>query len=247
MREFLITKGLAVAFAMLASWSAASAHDRLDARAEFVALSKASPEVVQDIRYATRENVLGRPLRGYEAAKCILRARTAAALMAVQATLARKGYGLSVFDCYRPVRAVQDLLSYVSDGRSLGQSVYHPHVPARAVVQQGYIASHSGHSTGLAVDLTLIRLDGSAGSASPTACGGATSPEEVDMGTGFDCFDPQAGADATNLTAAQRSNRAILASAMAAAGFRGYAREWWHFFLPPLSKAERQEFDFVIR
>jgi zinc D-Ala-D-Ala dipeptidase len=65
----------------------------------------------------------------------------------------------------------------------------------------GYIAEHSGHSTGAAVDLTLVDLkadpsaafDPDRAYADCTASADARAPEgSVDMGTGYDCSDPKA-------------------------------------------------------
>jgi D-alanyl-D-alanine dipeptidase len=53
----------------------------------------------------------------------------------------------------------------------------------------------------------------------------------VDMGTGFDCFDPLAHTADSTLTAEQRSNRDRVVTLMAAQGFRNLAEEWWHYTL----------------
>jgi D-alanyl-D-alanine dipeptidase len=197
------------------------------------------------MRYATRNNVLGRTLAGYEAGACILRVRTAQALARAQAALARHGYGLMVYDCYRPARAVKDLVAYANQ-TARPAAPYHPAVDGPGLLAQGYIAQRSGHSTGLAVDLTLIHLDSRKLAAGRPDCGGPWSAQEADMGTGFDCFDPQAG-DRATLTPSQTQRRAMLRDAMTAAGFVPYAAEWWHYSLPPRNSAERQAMDFSVR
>src|SRR5450432_4732753 len=68
--------------------------------------------IVQDIRYAGPHNFVGRPIRGYLAAECILSAPAAHALATVQRTLAEKKLSLIVWDCYRPKRAVEDFLQW---------------------------------------------------------------------------------------------------------------------------------------
>jgi zinc D-Ala-D-Ala dipeptidase len=197
------------------------------------------------MRYAARANVLLRPLAGYLAGSCILRSRAAAALAKAQAALEPQGYGLMVFDCYRPVRAVQELVRY-SQAQSGPVAPYHPRVSGPGLLTQGYVATRSGHSTGLAVDLTLIYLDKRAIPVGQPDCGGPWGAQEADLGTGFDCFDPQAG-DKAALTPDQTKRRALLREAMIAAGFAPYAAEWWHFSLPPRTAAERQAFDFDVR
>src|SRR5262245_50063043 len=84
----------------------------------FVYLRDVDPTIVQDIRYAGSDNFVGRPLPGYEAAECILRRDVAAALKRVQADLAASGLSLTVYDCYRPARAVRAMAERVNNGRS---------------------------------------------------------------------------------------------------------------------------------
>ena len=51
----------------------------------------------------------------------------------------------------------------------------------------------------------------------------------VDMGTGYDCFDPLAATRDPRVTGVQRVNRLRLRAVMAAAGFTNYSHEWWHY------------------
>jgi D-alanyl-D-alanine dipeptidase len=48
-----------------------------------------------------------------------------------------------------------------------------------------------------------------------------TTSWRLDMGTGYDCFDPMAHLMASGLTGQQRANRMLLALLMAQAGFAG--------------------------
>jgi D-alanyl-D-alanine dipeptidase len=99
-----------------------------------------------------------------------------------------------------------------------------------------YIAPHSGHSRGAAVDLTLVPLGSEAkDAASQGACNAPQGREAPDgslaMGTTFDCFDVKSGKLASNYTAEQNANRNALSDAMEAHGFKDYMYEWWHFVL----------------
>lgn len=70
------------------------------------------------------------------------------------------------------------------------------------------------HLTGGAVDLTLATADG----------------EELDLGTGFDAFVPEAGAAALeDIPLPARGNRRLLFHALTAQGLSAYVEEWWHF------------------
>src|SRR5215475_11370908 len=73
----------------------------------FVYLRDLDSSIQQDIRYATADNFMGRPLPGYGAAECILRREAAEALKRVQADLVRENLSLKVYDCYRPTRTAR--------------------------------------------------------------------------------------------------------------------------------------------
>jgi D-alanyl-D-alanine dipeptidase len=118
---------------------------------------------------------------------------------------------------------------------------YNPAFPKADLFRLGYIAEHSGHSTGAAVDLTLVDLkaDNSAvfhpnkAYADCTAPASDRAPEaSVDMGTGYDCSDLKAHTAARSITPSQRQWRNMLVAAMAKQGFVNYSKEWWHFSLP---------------
>jgi D-alanyl-D-alanine dipeptidase len=205
--------------------------------AGFVYLREVAPAVQQDMRYATANNFTGRPLPGYAAGECVLRREAAAALARVAADLARRRLALKVYDCYRPRRAVAAFWRWAHDGKGDGDARFYPNLDKGALFRLGYIAARSKHSTGTAVDLTLVPLDSAIPPVDPRAPYGAcTAPavarapdNSLDMGTGFDCFDAKAHTHAPGLTPAQRGARETLRAAMGAHGFRNYFREWWHY------------------
>ncbi|MDR6672061.1 D-alanyl-D-alanine dipeptidase [Xanthomonas translucens] len=190
------------------------------AQAGLVDVHDVAPEIALDIRYAGHDNFTGRPVPGYEAPKCYLLAPVAQALARVQQALHAEGYRLQVFDCYRPHRSVRAFVAWAGDlGDQIGKARYYPHLDKRVLLGD-YIAESSGHSRGATVDLGL--LDCRSGQCAP-----------LDMGTGFDFFDPSAHTDAPGIDAAQRANRQRLLRAMAAQGFANYPLEWWHYTFQP--------------
>jgi D-alanyl-D-alanine dipeptidase len=224
-----------------------------DMPAEFVHLRAVDPSIAQDIRYAGANNFVGRPLDGYQAPECILRRDAAAALARVQAELAASGFALKVYDCYRPHRAVRDMVRWVkAPGPDDAGKRFYPGLPRRSLLA-GYIAARSRHSTGTAVDLTLV-VRGAAlpSSAAPVLTVPCTAPaeqrrdgESVDMGTGYDCLDRSSHSNAREIDPAARRNRAALAAAMRKYGFASYFREWWHF---TYGGTERLKYyDFPVR
>lgn len=183
----------------------------------FSYLADVDASIGQDMRYAGSGNFTGGPVEGYGAAECVLATETARALSRVQSRLAQEGLGLLVYDCYRPARAVASFMRWARRDGDARDPQYHPNVRRKQLVAQGYIAARSGHSSGGSVDLTLVRRD----------AGGAGEP--LDMGGGFDLFDPLSHAGAKGLAQSARDNRRKLAAVMKAEGFGGYSREWWHF------------------
>ena len=219
----------------------------------FVYLRDVDPTIIQDIRYATSNNFVGRPLRGYEAAECVVKREVGLLLKSVQEELALQNLSLKMFDCYRPARAVADMVAWSRDGKeTAAQERYNPSFRKADLFRLGYIAERSGHSTGAALDLTLVDLkaDNSAvfdpgkDYADCTANVNLRAPEgSVDMGTGYDCSDVKANTSAKSITAAQRRWREKLVQVMARRGFVNYAKEWWHFSLPGVGG---QAYDFPI-
>ncbi|GEC53326.1 D-alanyl-D-alanine dipeptidase [Bradyrhizobium japonicum] len=209
---------------------------------DFAFLRDIDPTIIQDIRYASANNFMGRPIAGYGAAECVVKRQVGLRLKAVQQELARQRLSLKMFDCYRPARAVADMVAWSRNGtETAAERRYNPAFSKADLFRLGYIATHSGHSTGGAVDLTLVDLgadnarkfDPARDYADCTAPAAARAPEgSVDMGTGYDCSDVKAHTATGSITPAQRRWRAMLVAAMARQGFANYAKEWWHFSLP---------------
>ncbi|HZP78729.1 MAG TPA: M15 family metallopeptidase [Pseudolabrys sp.] len=183
----------------------------------FVDVAAQVPGLVVDMRYAGSHNFVGRPVAGYEGARCLLTAPAATALAAVQRDLAARRLGLKVFDCYRPTRAVADFMRWAGDVHDTKtKAEFYPDVDKRNVFRDGYVATRSGHSRGSTVDLTLVRL---------------SDGQELDMGTPFDFFSERSSPDDKSVTAEQHANRMLLAQVMRRHNFRPYDMEWWHFTL----------------
>jgi D-alanyl-D-alanine dipeptidase len=208
----------------------------------FVFLRDVDPSILQDIRYAGANNFVGRRLSGYEAAECVVKREVGLALKRAQQELGPQKLSLKMLDCYRPASAVHDMVLWAQNGReTAAERRYNPALSKKDLFRLGYIAEHSGHSTGAAVDLTLVDLtaDNPSGFDPGKAYADCTAPADVrapegsvDMGTGYDCSDLKAHTAATSITSAQRRWRNALVTVMAKQGFVNYAKEWWHFSLP---------------
>ncbi len=104
---------------------------------ELVDLGVYLEESVFDLVYATSDNFMGRPV--YTKPVAYLRKPAAEALRAVEAELATMGYGLKIWDAYRPYRVTVEFYEHVLDS-TFAASPY----------------TGSKHNRGCAVDLTLI-------------------------------------------------------------------------------------------
>ena len=208
--------------------SQANAQDR---PGDFVDAASVVPGLQEDIRYAGSHNFTGRPINGYGAPRCLLTREAATALADAARDLSSRGLHIKVFDCYRPTRAVANFVRWARDvGDTAAKAEFYPNVDKRTLFRDGYIASHSGHSRGSTVDLTLAGGDG----------------HELGMGTPFDFFSRKSWTADTSIAAEQHANRMVLAAAMRRHGFRGYDKEWWHFTLRGEPFPETY-FDFPIR
>jgi len=240
---------------MLALALTAPAGAQQKAPAGFVSLKAEVPSIKVEMRYLTYHNFIGRPIRGYRDPLCIVTRETAEALFEAQTRVRRQGYTLKVYDCYRPQRAVDDFVAWgkrLDDQRMKAE--FYPRVDKRNVFKDGYIATKSGHSRGSTVDLTLVRRpaarqeryhrgDKLRDCALPRSK--RFRDNSIDMGTGYDCFDPLSHPFNGRVTGKQRANRLKLRRAMVAQGFKGLETEWWHFTL----RGERYEdryFDFPV-
>jgi zinc D-Ala-D-Ala dipeptidase len=112
-----------------------------DPELELVDLAEAVPGARLDLRYATEDNFMGRPL--YPVARAFLRRPAAEALAAAHAELAAQGLGVKVFDAYRPYRVTVAMWEQIGDPDYVAD-------PAQG----------SRHNRGAAVDVTLFELDG---------------------------------------------------------------------------------------
>ncbi|MEY4905474.1 MAG: hypothetical protein RLZZ292_3289 [Bacteroidota bacterium] len=108
---------------------------------EWTEVKDLAPDVVIDIRYATKNNFVGDQI--YDCARCFLRPEVAKAIAKAQAKLKKQGLGFKIFDGYRPRPYQQRLWDKKPDDRFVTP-------PAKG----------SMHNRGAAVDITLVDTNG---------------------------------------------------------------------------------------
>lgn len=186
-------------------------------RENFVYLKELIPDLRSDMRYYGSNNFIGRPINGYSMPRLILTKEAAEALKRVQDGLSRLGFGLMIYDAYRPQRAVDDFVEWAKNGEdTLMKEKFYPNIDKKDLFELGYIAEKSGHSRGSTVDLTIVSI---------------TTGKILNMGSEYDLFDERSHTDYQFITKNQHALRLLLKRRMEKEGFKSYEKEWWHFTL----------------
>lgn len=184
---------------------------------DFVYVDDLVPGIRWDAKYATWDNFTGKPVDGYLANRIVGTRELAEALRIARDEAAARGFGLLLWDGYRPQRAVDRFLAWSEqpdDGRTKPR--HYPRLARPDMVELGYVARRSGHSRGSTVDLTLFHLD---------------TGELAPMGGDHDLMDPVSHHGARGITPEQAWHRDQLCTVMEASGFERYDCEWWHYTL----------------
>jgi D-alanyl-D-alanine dipeptidase len=184
---------------------------------DFVFVDEAVPGVRWDAKYATWDNFTGKPVDGYRANRIVGTRALCAALEKAREKAASMGFGLLLWDGYRPQRAVDRFLRWAQepeDGRTKAR--HYPNIDRPEMFERGYVIARSGHSRGSTVDLTLYHL---------------ATGELAPMGGDHDLMDPVSHHGAEGIGPDEAANRLHLRSIMEACGFHSYDYEWWHYTL----------------
>ena len=166
--------------------------------ADLVELTSLDPTIKVELRYATDNNFLGTPLYP-KTARAYMQRPAAAALARVSKAIAGKGYGLLVYDPYRPWFVTR---------------MFWDATPEKFHLFVADPSKGSRHNRGCAVDLTL---------------NDRKTGRPVDMVSGYDEFSDRAYPNYWGGTSRQRWHREFLRRAMEDEGFTVYEAEWWHF------------------
>lgn len=113
----------------------------LDSNKKMVELKQLMPTLIFELHYATKDNFVKQSLYPVRTDFTFLRLPAAKALQKVQNELNEKGYGLKIFDAYRPYSVTVKFWELIKDERYVAN-------PAKG----------SGHNRGLAIDLTIVDL-----------------------------------------------------------------------------------------
>jgi zinc D-Ala-D-Ala dipeptidase len=112
-----------------------------DSSKKMVELKSMIPGIAYDLRYASTNNFMRRLMYPACTNSTFLRMPSAAALLNVQKELNESGWGLKIYDAYRPYSVTVKFWELVKDERYVAN-------PSKG----------SGHNRGTTVDLTIINL-----------------------------------------------------------------------------------------
>jgi zinc D-Ala-D-Ala dipeptidase len=112
-----------------------------DSSKKMVEIKSIVPGIVYDLRYATTNNFMHRFMYPLNTNITFLRLPAAIALQKVQKELNQSGWGVKIFDAYRPYSVTVKFWELVKDERYVAN-------PSKG----------SGHNRGTTVDLTIINL-----------------------------------------------------------------------------------------
>ncbi len=172
---------------------------------DFVFVDEFAPGIRWDAKYATWDNFTGKPVDGYLANRIVGTRALCAALERAQEKAGSLGFGLLLWDGYRPQRAVDCFLRWSTqpeDGRT--KLRHYPNIDRPEMFEKGYVAAKSGHSRGGTVDLTLYHL---------------ATGELALMGGDHDLMDSVSHHGAKGITRAEAGNRQYLRAIMETCGF----------------------------
>lgn len=167
-------------------------------QSDLVELTALDPTIRLDIRYATTNNFAGKAV--YPEARAFLQRPAAEALVAAHRWLKEKGYGLLVFDAYRPWSVTK---------------LFWDITPPEKRIFVADPSVGSVHNRGCAVDVTLYDLK---------------TGKTVEMTGGYDEMSERSFVTFMGGTGEQRTRRDLLRNAMEREGyFFVLPEEWWHY------------------
>jgi PhoPQ-activated pathogenicity-related protein/D-alanyl-D-alanine dipeptidase len=206
--------------------SMADKNKYLSQLVDVVALSKkeCARPIQAHLAYATENNFVGQHIDGYTPGltdMALMTKAAAAALVKVQNDLfLEHGYGLLIYDSYRPQQAVRHFVRWsklppVGKHELDRKKLQYPDIEKATMFERGYVSEDSQHCYGHTVDLVLVDKNG----------------KELNHGVPFDYMGTKSHATATvkDIGEEALNNRKILTATMKKYGFVPYPLEYWHF------------------
>lgn len=188
----------------------------------FVRLRESCPTIIEDIRYFTDNNFVGTQVDGYRANCAIVTEQASQCLKLAQEDFVQAGFSLVIYEAYRPQKATDHFVRWAQDGKEdKMRQLYYPRIDKSTLFDAGYISSHSAHTRGAAVDVSLIPLGQTLKACTEVRRKLKDGTEfiylddgTVDMGGHFDLLDEVSWHDSDLVTEKQGEMRNLLRSVM---------------------------------
>ena len=172
-------------------------EDSTKADSQLLDLTMVDPLLNLEIRYASPNNIYGTQF--YNESRVLLQQPIAEAIFRIQRQLRPMGYGLKIYDAYRPWRITDSLWGNVPQ-----EFRFFLEDPTGPVCQ----------NRGARISVSVYKLN---------------SGEELPMPTGYDELSISSHADFPLLPGELRHNRSFLRRIMESEGFRASSHYWWAF------------------
>ena len=171
--------------------------DSIDSHLNLVDLKKIDNKLKLDIRYASENNFMRSKF--YNSSRAFLNSEAAQNLLNAHRELEKKGYGIVIFDAYRPWYVTK--MFWEGTPEALKHFVADP--------EKGSV-----HNRGCAIDIGLYDM---------------ITGKNIDMISGYDEFTERAYPNYNGGEKSKRDIRDLLISTMEKNDFSVYEYEWWHF------------------
>ena len=171
--------------------------DSIDSHLNLVDLKKIDNKLKLDIRYASENNFMRSKF--YNSSRAFLNSEAAQNLLNAHRELEKKGYGIVIFDAYRPWYVTK--MFWEGTPEALKHFVADP--------EKGSV-----HNRGCAIDIGLYDM---------------ITGKNIDMISGYDEFTERAYPNYNGGEKSKRDIRDLLISTMERNDFSVYEYEWWHF------------------
>ena len=171
--------------------------DSIDSHLNLVDLKKIDNKLKLDIRYASENNFMRSKF--YNSSRAFLNSEAAQNLLNAHRELEKKGYGIVIFDAYRPWYVTK--MFWEGTPEALKHFVADP--------EKGSV-----HNRGCAIDIGLYDM---------------ITGKNIDMISGYDEFTERAYPNYNGGEKSKRDIRDLLISTMEKNNFSVYEYEWWHF------------------
>ena len=174
----------------------------MNKQGDLVKLVNLDSEFIIDMRYATENNFTGQKV--YESGECWINEHTAKILIEAKNIFKNDGFRVKIWDAYRPISAQERFWEIMPNDDFV----------ARPPDMSKIKVFRPTHMNGMCVDITLTDMN----------------ENEIEMPSEFDDMTERASICNPFSSEKSKENAKYMRKVMERVGFKGYDKEWWHFY-----------------